>query len=82
MGFHSLTFLALIIKLKSNLLWCSGKFLSFPQSSTQGRGEGKHNLIRFLLSFCAQEMALIFRLALPKAAQSYRFVKTETFDSR
>ena len=53
MGFNSLTFLV----------------LSFPQSSTQGRGEGKRNLIRFLLSFCAQEMALIFRLTLPKAAQ-------------
>ena len=26
--------------------------ISFPQSSTQGRGDGKGNLIRFLLPFC------------------------------
>ena len=39
MGFDSLSFLALII--------------SLSQSSTQGRGDGKRNLIRFLLSFAA-----------------------------
>ena len=68
MGFNSLTFLALIIKLKSNLLF-GVQEIFFSSTLYPGRGEGKHNLIRFLFSFCAPEMALIFRLALPKSAQ-------------
>ena len=71
MGFSLLSFQALIIKLTGVgvIYFLVFRKISFSQSSMQRSGGGKRNLIHFLLLFAAQEMALIFRLALPKAAQ-------------
>ena len=71
MGFNLLSFQALIIKLTGVrvIYFLVFRKISFPQSSMQRSGDGKRNLIHFHCLFIAQEMALIFRLALPKAAQ-------------
>ena len=53
MGFNLLSFQALIIKLTGVrvIYFLVFRKISFPQSSMQRSGDGKCNLIHFLLSF-------------------------------
>ena len=54
MGFNLLSFQALIIKLTGVrvIYFLVFRKISFAQSSMQRSGDGKRNLIHFLLSFC------------------------------